>query len=293
MHIGNRMELHIPRLSPSSASPKASRPAKPRTLASLFGGNRGTTVPSTSAKQAATDGDNAVGLAASPMPNASTGTIAVVAWPIESVLSGKKLAKNILHHIEQRTRSHLRAEDSRIVDLTIRFLHRFNATVNAPPSPMSKTEERKESDAGGSTSLLGSSIDDVTSAVQEFLYDVQLRLEQAEQERAALADAMQEDNEKEASTVGKSANIDQSLENVEAYVCDMVYDRIFSPLQASDRQDDESLSTRIAGLHMLDLTLDHLGFRLDTTNSSPDEINERRILQDGIDDIVKQCGLGA
>jgi hypothetical protein len=79
---------------------------------------------------------------------------------------------------------------------------------------------------------------------------------------------------------------------VEAFVCDMLYDKLFSPTSSADRSDDENLSTRIAGLHMLDLTLDHLGFQIEVPNSDPDWDDDKRVLLEGLDDVVKQCGRG-
>lgn len=221
----------------------------------------------------------------------STSSIAIAAWPIDNILHGKKLAKAIASNLESTTRKILEKEDLRIVESTIAFLKRFQAVYGSSSVPASATEESDEKQSAPS-SLFNADMDTMTTAMQEFFYDALLRLEQAEQERLALAEAMQEESEKEKSALSGGPSIDESLERIEGLVCDMLYDRIFSPPQAPDRHDDESLSTRIAGLHMLDLTLDHLGFRLDSTNSSPDEAHDRRVLQDGIDEIVQQCGSG-
>jgi hypothetical protein len=48
-------------------------------------------------------------------------------------------------------------------------------------------------------------------------------------------------------------------ERVEAVVCRLLHNRIFSPLNSDDARHDEALASRIAALNMLDLSLDHLG----------------------------------
>lgn len=53
--------------------------------------------------------------------------------------------------------------------------------------------------------------------------------------------------------------------------------RLFRPSNSDDASHDEALSSRIAALNMLDLTLDHLG--VDTGNSGPD-----------VDRVVSACG---
>lgn len=298
VNIGRQIELHIPRASANPGSPKPVKPGKPRTLASLFGGNRGTALSSSASKPAADSADSALPPAAAPTLTgtggiASAAAMTVAAWPTENIVSGKKIAKAVERNLESKTRALLASDDIRLADMTIAFFKRFNAVYTASGIPSVQHVEPAEKEANGKGSLLTASIDDITSAIQEFFYDVQLRLEQLEYERLALAEAMAEGNEKEKPIDGTPKRADEILGKVEAFVCDMLYDRLFSPVQASDRQDDESLSTRIAGLHMLDLTLDHLGFRLDASNSSPDEANDRRVLQDGIDEIIKNCETGA
>ncbi|KAL1410017.1 hypothetical protein Q8F55_004019 [Vanrija albida] len=48
-------------------------------------------------------------------------------------------------------------------------------------------------------------------------------------------------------------------ERIEGLVCRLLYNRIFSPLHSDDARHDEALSSRIAALNLLDLSLDHLG----------------------------------
>lgn len=60
-----------------------------------------------------------------------------------------------------------------------------------------------------------------------------------------------------------------------------------------DRQDDESLSMRIAGLHMLDLTLEHLGIQTHVATGDPEADDVQRTVRDGLEEIIALCGKGA
>lgn len=183
-------------------------------------------------------------------------------------------------------------------------------------SPVTDEDEYKDVSYG---SLTHAKVDECTTAMQEFLYDVRNRLEDAQQERLALAEALQEPGDEKSKEI-TYLDVDASLEKVEALVCELLYDkwvascfrrpdpagerhsanarrsfpldRLFSPLSSLDRQNDESLSTRIAGLHMLDLTLDHLGLEIESESGEPDLEDNRRVLREGLEDIVQQCSKG-
>jgi len=68
--------------------------------------------------------------------------------------------------------------------------------------------------------------------------------------------------------------------------------RLFAPASSNDRQDDESLSMRIAGLHMLDLTLDHLGIQTYLVTGDPEADDVQRTVRDGLEEIISLCGKG-
>lgn len=50
---------------------------------------------------------------------------------------------------------------------------------------------------------------------------------------------------------------------------------------------------RIAGLHMLDLTLDHLGIQTDFATGDPEVDDVQRTVRDGLEEIISLCGKGA
>lgn len=217
----------------------------------------------------------------------------VIAWPIENMLIGKKLVKAIHQSIESRTKAQLGKEDGKVVEMTTQFLKRFHPPYKMLSSASPITEEDADKD-NSTGSLCHAKVEDITTAMQEFYYDVQLRLEQAQQEMVALAEALEDSDlsEKAEREGPQRGSTDESLEKVEAFVCEMLYDKLFSPTSSTDRHDDESLSTRIAGLHMLDLTLDHLGFQIEAPNTSPEWDDGKRILHEGLEELVKHCGKG-
>jgi hypothetical protein len=70
---------------------------------------------------------------------------------------------------------------------------------------------------------------------------------------------------------------------------------LFSPAASDDARHDEALSSRIAALNMLDLSLDHLGVR--TKEEDPDKPDPKKAKRDakvakGLDDLVTEVGLG-
>ncbi|KAL7422907.1 hypothetical protein Q5752_002204 [Cryptotrichosporon argae] len=85
------------------------------------------------------------------------------------------------------------------------------------------------------------------------------------------------DVEKEAS---------EGTERVEALVCRLLYNRIFSPLSSDDARHDEALASRIAALNMLDLSLDHLGLI-----THPEGEADKGAVAAGLADLVDSVGL--
>lgn len=57
----------------------------------------------------------------------------------------------------------------------------------------------------------------------------------------------------------REKKIKETMDMIERVVCSLFYDRLFAPEGSDDRSHDEALASRVAALHMLDLTLEHLG----------------------------------
>lgn len=64
---------------------------------------------------------------------------------------------------------------------------------------------------------------------------------------------------------------------------------LFSPLESDDARHDEALSSRIAALNMLDLSLDHLGLI-----TRPDDVppGQRGAIAEGLARVVEDIGDG-
>lgn len=65
--------------------------------------------------------------------------------------------------------------------------------------------------------------------------------------------------------------------------------RLFSPLESDDSRHDEALSSRIAALNMLDLSLDHLGL---VTRPDDEPEAEKGLISRGLSEIVDRIGDG-
>ncbi|ORY31203.1 hypothetical protein BCR39DRAFT_526838 [Naematelia encephala] len=80
----------------------------------------------------------------------------------------------------------------------------------------------------------------------------------------------------------------EATERVEAVICRLLYNRLFSPMEADDSKHDEALASRIAALNMLDLSLDHLGLDTRPIGDSGEPDNT---IADGLATLVDQIGL--
>ncbi|KAG2234131.1 hypothetical protein INT48_000308, partial [Thamnidium elegans] len=70
----------------------------------------------------------------------------------------------------------------------------------------------------------------------------------------------------------------ERLDVIETYICNQIYDELFTNPDGDEAMQDEALESRIAALNLLDLSLEHLGVLL-----QPDEIEK-------MNDIVKLAG---
>lgn len=82
------------------------------------------------------------------------------------------------------------------------------------------------------------------------------------------------------SNADKERKIRETMDIVERAVCSLFYDRLFAPEGSDDKSHDEALSSRVAALNMLDLTLEHLG-----VEAGSDAIA-------GVDKVVQAVGRG-
>lgn len=84
----------------------------------------------------------------------------------------------------------------------------------------------------------------------------------------------------EKGSVDKQIRVRKALDAVERVVCGLFYDKIFAPEGSDDQSHDKALSSRVAALNMLDLSLDHLGV----------EVAEESMT--GVEQVVQAVGRG-
>ncbi|KAH9849874.1 hypothetical protein C2E23DRAFT_736274 [Lenzites betulinus] len=160
-------------------------------------------------------------------------------------------------------------------------------------------------------------VEDIARRVQEFLYELEeeVRKRWAEDvakehhkgrrwrrhaktgsssENESERDKDKDKDEKEADSeagehVEKDANTDDErdspkshyvtrvMDTVERAICSLFYDRLFLPPGSDDVSHDEALSSRIAAVNLLDLSLSHLGVEVGRATRE-------------VDSLVKACG---
>ncbi|SGZ21235.1 BQ5605_C021g09345 [Microbotryum silenes-dioicae] len=84
--------------------------------------------------------------------------------------------------------------------------------------------------------------------------------------------------------------VDEALERVEQLLTNVLYDRLYSPSQASDVQEDDKLSSRIRGLRAMDLFLDHLGVDLDAPQANEEWAKVPRTMRESLEDVISLVG---
>ncbi|GAA5982476.1 hypothetical protein JCM11641_006127 [Rhodosporidiobolus odoratus] len=82
--------------------------------------------------------------------------------------------------------------------------------------------------------------------------------------------------------------VDASLEELEGILASTLYDRLLSPSQ--DLQDDENLCSRIAALEVLELDLEHLGLDLGDETGLPGWERENRTARESLEDLTTRVG---
>lgn len=78
----------------------------------------------------------------------------------------------------------------------------------------------------------------------------------------------------------REKKIKETMDMIERVVCSLFYDRLFAPEASDDRSHDEALASRVAALHMLDLTLEHLGVDVGNAGTA------------GVDQVAQAVGKG-
>lgn len=167
--------------------------------------------------------------------------------------------------------------DSNTIDKIVKFSSRFQ-----PPPNVRNAFPQARSSSGGR--FFDESVENVSDLVQVLLEDVRHDLSQKLHQPSSGGS-----NEDLGAT---EELIDISLNQIEDILLHVLYDRLFSPPNAADRQADENLSSRIAALNLLDLSLEHLGLDLGGEGGSDGWDENSRTIKDGLEDIVSLAGKG-
>lgn len=227
--IGKPVNVHIARQSPVPA--KQAKPAtKPRSLVNLFGGQRSvstSSIASTSGALPRSDEAPAMApnpLVGTPVANGTHATMPIPAWTVDSTLHSKPIAKAISASVATRLSTALDVGDDQLNGMVLDFVKRFHPSSRTPIQPTSLPMEPNSN--LDDVDLANTDITTVTAAIQEFYHDARQRMEAANRERSALAEALSDDGEKTSKDVRHSLiDVDRTLEQVEEFLCETLYDK--------------------------------------------------------------------
>ncbi|KAI5124222.1 hypothetical protein M0805_005072 [Coniferiporia weirii] len=207
--------------------------------------------------------------------------VEVSAFTIGQPIIRRNVSKAITKCIKAEIKDMLSGLPTWVIDRT----QNFSTSYLPFPKPSQKP---KEADKGSQVSsdqnsIISMSVSDdpaeeVSQAFQTF-YDVleeELMVDGSPSTLRRKDDKFSEE-EKEREIDEHDKKVQGALEKVERALSCVFYDRLFRPSNSDDASHDEALSSRIAALNMLDLSLDHLG--VDTGDSKGD-----------VDRVIAACG---
>lgn len=175
-------------------------------------------------------------------PEAPLETFAIPAWPIDRPVKYNDVSKQVLKAVKSCAHEQLSGLPEKPVDRATRFLlasHPSRSESALVPKALTEARVSYESLAATSASL---------QAIFESLYD----------EFYAYYFQLHNKDDDEAEIQATAAT-----DRVEALFTAFLYDTLFRPFGADDSKHDAALASRVAALHMLDLSLAHLGITVD------------------------------
>ncbi|GAA93465.1 hypothetical protein E5Q_00106 [Mixia osmundae IAM 14324] len=275
-------KLSVPKPTLNNSQGQITRP-QARTLASLFGGIRAERSISTSSSLAASPLAESPPSLADPTisPEPSLDLISVRAIAVDRVIRRAAFAREIAQATAKLCRSRLRSQNvsAEASDLVVQFLARLDPPKGSEAVSIS-TARTVSTSKKGKTSITGplyaASAEELARAYQGLCLDI-----------ARIAQASTESSD----SINEEVVTQDALEAVEDVLVGLSYDRLFCIDDGKDRADDVNLASRIAGLNMLDFSLDHLSLQLEPSSGAPAEWDEaHKTLREGIEDIVRECG---
>ncbi|PWN49417.1 hypothetical protein IE53DRAFT_397744, partial [Violaceomyces palustris] len=224
--------------------------------------------------------------ATTPLKVGSSGgksrTISV--WVVDRLVRRNSVLRDMSRSMEARIRRHL--QEGGIPDRLIEVVCSFSAMFLPPTSSLAASSQPDTPTSASARSPMMHGVlsnppyltgpDEMSDNFQEFFTSVRAQLEETR--------SLGMDPASSSSSEARSAEMDERLERIESVVCREVFDRIFCPSTSRDALHDTALSSRIAALNILGLSLGHLGLEVPDKDEDGGEVGQ------GLAKIVESCG---
>lgn len=210
----------------------------------------------------------------------------VTAYVLDKPVRYAEVHKTLVKAVRSAVRFELDGLPDRVVDKVLRFV--TGAVCPVYGSGDQALLKSHHHGLGASDSDVPLDFADPNAAgerCQDFMEGVYDDL--ARHYRAEPSKKWEKDREAEALESYIEDEAGDGTERVEAVVCRLLHNRIFSPLNSDDARHDEALASRIAALNLLDLTLDHLGLI-----THPKDEESKGALSRGLASLVDNIGAG-
>ncbi|KAL4064059.1 hypothetical protein V8B97DRAFT_2078625 [Scleroderma yunnanense] len=224
--------------------------------------------------------------------------ITISAFTIPTSLSLQHISTSIVSALTSDLASSLTAQPPWLVERVQTFASAFFPFVRA--SVGGKKKKKKLQDLVGNAGGGGYVVNDVMGGAEELSQRMQefygvIEAEMRRDARPVESGEHGDGNERQAGVDEREAQEEEEtrirdvLETVEATLCSLLYDRLFVPAGSDDASHDAALSSRIAALNMLDLTLAHLDLEVDVGTS---EANQTGHAAPGtsLNAVIRDCG---
>lgn len=149
--------------------------------------------------------------------------MSIPAWSVAGPLHSKLIAKAISASIATRLQAELDMGDTQLNNMVLDFVRRFHPSSKTPVQPTPPSFDPNSN--LDKVDLANADVVAVTAAMQEFYHDARQRIEEANRERRALADALEDGQEKDVKASADLIPVEESLEKIEAFLCETLYDK--------------------------------------------------------------------
>lgn len=212
----------------------------------------------------------------------------VTAYVLDKPVRYAEVHKALVKAVRSAVRSELDGLTDRVVDKVLRFVvGAVCPTTGSVDHALLKSHHHGLGHSDSDVPLDFSDPHSTGERLQDFMeaiYDDLVQHYRSESPKK-WADKGEKGREAQEQYIEEEAS--DGTERVEAVVCRLLHNRIFSPLNSDDARHDEALASRIAALNLLDLSLDHLGL----ITRPADEVDKGAIAR-GLSTLVDDIGRG-